>query len=418
MVHKIYPNFDLYISKEGDRYMAEVRDSPAGVTGKVALNWPFGPDAHEYLMLRLENAILKGRGYRHGPLTSEEKMLREFGSDVFRAVFRDSDSVARRFATSLDKVEARPDKFLGLRLRLHVEPPELARLPWEYMFDASTRDHEALQNFLCLRNRSPLVRFLDVDGPGKPWSLTGPLKILCMIANPRGEWEPLDTEGERHRIEEALSSMPNTQVKADWVLGGTLDDLFEKLRRREHHIFHFIGHGGTDTYVDGNGQSHPQGFVVMHDGLGGATKVSASRLAFLLSDSSIRLAVLNCCDSARGGNSLSSTGAALVNAGVSLAVAMQFAISNGAAARFAGMFYKSLVSGEPVERALTDSRRFMSTESALEWGIPVLFAPAGASLEFEVKLPKADAVPALATSPKTEAQQALRQLFKRDGTFV
>ena len=158
----------------------------------------------------------------------------------------------------------------------------------------------------------------------------------------------------------------------------------------------------------------------MHDGLGGAVKVSASQLGLVLGDSTLRLAVLNCCESGRGSDSLSSVGAAIVNAGVPLAVAMQFAISNGAAARFASMFYTSLVSGEPVERALTDARRFMSTMSALEWGIPVLFSRSSASVLFEVKIADGTLPEAVAEAPaaapalpahRTQAQEALRQLF-------
>jgi len=429
-----YLDFDLHIWKDGDRYMAEVRNSPAGATDAVKLRWPFGLDAHEFLMLKLENAILKGRGYRHGPLSSEESVLREFGGDVFRAVFIDSNDIAERFAASLRIAQEKADRVQGLRLRLRVEPPELAMLPWEYMFDESARDRDGLQNFLCLRNLSPLVRFIDAAAPLLHKGLQGPLRILGMIANPGGDWEMLDTEAERDRIAEALKSIPKSQVQLEWVRGGSWDNLFDIVRRREHHIFHFIGHGGTDAYIDVDGQTRRAGFVVMHDGLGGAAKVSASRLGIVLGESSLRLAVLNCCDSGRGGNSLSSTGAALVNAGVPLTVAMQFAISDGAAARFAGMFYKSLVSGEPVERALTDARRFMSYESALEWGIPVLFARSGANVQFEVKLAEAKPIgvrpgyvqldaafvestssPATSASPSTQAaREALRKLFAKN----
>jgi hypothetical protein len=241
-------DFDLDISREGDRYMAEVRDSPAGPSEKVALRWPFGTEPHDMLLLKLENAILKARGYRSGgPLTSEEEILREFGSDVFRAVFRDSESVALKFAASLDKVQGMGDEVGGLRLKLRVTPPELAMLPWEYMFDASTRDADALQNYVCLRNRSPLVRFLNVAGPLTTLRVNGPLRVLGMIANPGdADWKPLDTEAERHRVEAAFTDIPKSVVHFEWVRGGSPDDLFDSMQQRSWHIFHFIGHGGTD----------------------------------------------------------------------------------------------------------------------------------------------------------------------------
>ena len=42
------------------------------------------------------------------------------------------------------------------------------------MFDESTKDRDAIQNFLCLRNRSPLVRYLDFSAPLLPLLVEGP----------------------------------------------------------------------------------------------------------------------------------------------------------------------------------------------------------------------------------------------------
>jgi hypothetical protein len=376
-----YVDFDLTLTREGDRYMAEVRDSPAGRSQKEPLHWPFGTEPQDLLVLKLENAILKGRGYRGGPLSSEEKILREFGSDVFRTVFRNSNSVATMFATSLTMVQSVPNR--GLRLVLRVDPPELAVLPWEYMCDQSARDENG--NYLCLRTHSPLVRFLN--GPQSPTKLqiNGPMRILGMISNPAtAEWRRLDTENERHRIEEALKAIPNASVHLEWVRGGTADDLFDLMQRQSWHVFHFIGHGGTDRYVDDAGNIRAEGFVVMQDGLGGAVKISASQLGITLEGGPM-LAVLNCCDSGLGSSGLSSVGAALVNAGVPLAVAMQYAITDGSAARFAGMFYQSLIAGQSVEQALTAARRFMRLKSNIEWGIPVLFTRTRSCVLFNVE---------------------------------
>jgi len=410
-----YLDFDLTLTREGDQYMAEVRNSPAGPSQKVPLQWPFGIESHEILMLRLENAILKGRGYRSGgPLSPEEKILQEFGSDVFRTVFRDSGSVATKFANSIDVIKP-PD---GLRLVLRVDPPELAILPWEYMFDRSTRDDNG--NYLCLRNASPLVRFLNAARPLAALHLNGPLRILGMIANPATtEWRRLDTEDERHRIEEALKDIPKTALHLEWVRGGSPDDLFDMMQRDSWHIFHFIGHGGADRYVEENGKVRSEGFVVMQDGLGGAVKVSASHLGMMLqNDGALRLAVLNCCDSGRGSGGFSSVGAALVNSDVPIAVAMQYAITDGAAARFAGSFYTSLVAGQCVERALTAARIYMRLQSNIEWGIPVLFTRTGSCVLFEIETRGAgDAeirpAPADATVPayRTQARDELRRLF-------
>lgn len=416
-----YEDFHLQIRKEGDRYIAEVKGSPAGTSDPEPLRWPtFGPEAHEVLRLRLENAILKSRGYRSGGFISpEERVLREFGREAYRAVFRDSGSVALRFASSLDIVRKTPH-LDGLRLKMRVDPPELASLPWEYMFDESHKDKESPQNYVCLRRVSPVVRYLEVNGRDL-LGLDGPLRILGMISNPSDkEWERLDAEAERHRIEEALKDIPPSQVDFQWVRGGTRDDLFSMMQQESWHIFHFIGHGGTDRYVGEGGETREEGYVVMQDGLGGAVKVSASQLALCLEgDGSLRLAVLNCCESARGNTS--SVGAALVYSGVPMAVSMQFPISNDAAARFAGMFYKSLVLGHPIERALTAARQFVSGESSVEWAIPVLFTRSGSCVLFDAESrrrepgPQAPAPSAQMPARKAQALEELRRLFAAGG---
>lgn len=412
-----YEDFDLVLTREGDRYMAEVRKSPAGPSNKVPLQWPFGNDPHEVLLLKLENAVLKSRGgTRSGLPTPEEKVLREFGSDVFGALFQKSGSVATKFAASLEMVNASPG--VGLRLVLRIDPPELSMLPWEYLFDVSARDAEG--NYLCLRIRSPLVRFLTSPTSFPPVRVNGPLRILGMIANPgTQEWPLLDTEAERHRIEMSLQKLRQSgEVHLEWVRGGSYDDLFDLLHRDSWHVFHFIGHGGTDRYVTDDGSIRSQGYIVMQDRTGGAVRVSADQLGYMLEDDgTLSLAVLNCCDSGQGSNGFSSAGAALVHSGVPLAVAMQFAITDGAAARFAGAFYGALVGGHCIEAALTKARLSMRLESNVEWGIPVLFTRTGSCVLFELK-PSVPAgasqtMPAAPTSPgnRNQARDELRRLL-------
>ena len=409
-----YENFDLRIWREGDRYLAEVSNSPAGRSDRVVLRWPFGNEPHDVLLLKLENAILRGRGTRSSLMSSEEKILREFGAEVFKAVFRNSDSVAQKFMSSFDQLRQRPST--GLRLNLRVDPPELAMLPWEYVFDESTKT----DSYLCLKNLSPLVRFMgNADAQGQI-RIDRPLRILAMIANPGGEWEWLDTEAERRRMEEVLqdSKLP---VHFRWVLGGTPDDLFDLMLQGPWHIFHFIGHGGTDRYL-GEGGYRSEGFVVMQDGMGSPVKVSASELGVILGNGNVQLAVLNCCESARG-NSSSSTGAALVDSGIPMAIAMQFAITNTSASRFSAMFYKSLKTGATIEKALTVARQYMRLQSSVEWGIPVFFTRAGSCVLFEPALAEAlqaaaepNAAPSdVPASPAplkmTKAQERLRELW-------
>jgi hypothetical protein len=413
-----YQDFELYLSKTADQYFAEVAKSPAGPSHRVPLRLPFGAEPMEVLLLRLENAVLKARGYRHGPLTSEEAIVREFGADLFAAVFR-TDAIASHFEKSLNLVQAAQDR--GLRLLLRVEPPELAMLPWEYMFDNSQRDDDF--NYICLRSASPVVRFLHASSAPTTLRVQGPLRILGMISNPTdGHWESLDVDAERRQIEEVVAALPGA-VHFEWVKGGGYDDLFESMQSGSWHVFHFIGHGGTDRYHSPEGDLRAEGYVVMQSGVGGSVKISASTLGLVLDDTgnTLKLAVLNCCDSGKGSGGLSSVGASLVSAGVPLVIAMQFAISNGAATRFAGRFYRQLVSGQSVEQALTVARRFMRAQSNVEWGIPVLLTRTGANVLFEIEQNPAQTAPAgldprSNKSPDADCQararEELRELFR------
>jgi len=210
-----------------------------------------------------------------------------------------------------------------------------------------------------------------------------------MIANPGGGWPGLDTEKERRLLVQILGD------RVTWVARATRDGLYEAMQQGPWHIFHFIGHGGTDRSVNDDGTVNSEGFLVMDDGLGHPVKVSATRLGEILEDGKISLAVLNCCESARG-NASSSVGSALVASAVPMAIAMQFPITNASASRFSDQFYKSLREGKTVESALTQARKNIRNGSDAEWGIPVLFTRVDSCVLFKEPSPaeKAAAVTA------------------------
>lgn len=411
-----YVDFDLSIWAEGDGYVAKVTDSPAGQSERVRVTKPFPDISREELLLRLENAVLRGQGLHRG--SPEEKVLREFGAEVFKIVFK-APAIERQFISSLNKVKEQQGEVEGLRLKLRVEPPELALLPWEYVYDDFTK------TYLCLRNQSPLVRFLEVPEPTPPLIVKGPLNVLGMISNPGGGWPHLDAERERTKIDKAMASLKDKRVNFRWVQGDTYEHLLEMMQKDSWHVFHFIGHGGTGQFVDPDSpqSAEPQsdGFIVLSDGSGGAVKVPAFELGLALQgDGSLRLAVLNCCESGRssGHSAFSSAGAALVQAGVPVVVAMQFPITDSAAIQFTSGFYSSLVTGAPVERAITTARVAMRYSSNVEWGIPVLFTRAKTSTLFTVERPNVGAAePETGTvaperTTRTSAQEELRRLYQ------
>jgi len=423
-------DFDVRIWSDEGRYFAQVVDSPVGRSAREPLKAPFGSDPRERELyrLQLENAVLRGGSYRGSPISKEEKILRDFGSRMYAILLKESGSVASTYSAC---------RATGsLRMKLTVEPPELATLPWEYLFEE--KPNNSADDYLCLTSRSPIVRYLDFGllQPSSP--VVGRLNILGMIANPRGEWGALDVERERGRIDDAVASIADkSTINFQWVQGQTQEDLLDMMQREQWHVFHFIGHGGIDERQADDGSVQSEGFIVLADGLGGADKLAATDLALTLENSgAMQLAVLNCCESAYGAGT-ASPGAALVKSGVPTVVAMQYPISDDAAVSFASMFYKSLLNGNSVELALTAARKLMHSKSPVEWGIPVLFTR-GASAALvgrPAAVPPSLPMPSPASTPivvptaapaaptdyerkKKEARAALRRLFAGSGAVV
>lgn len=413
-----YLNFELSISEEGTRYFAKVTDSPAGESPRVQLPLLYeNPQKVAEALLRLENALLrKAANVRGG---AEESILREFGGMIFDRVFRHPE-IATLYAASQARVQAGEGK--GLRVKLRIDTPELAQLPWEYLYDSKPKD------YLALLHESPVVRYLEVARPKPALSVDGSLNVLGMIANPGGEWVNINAARERERIDKAMAPHQKSgKIHFSWVPGETTQHLIDMVGKRPWHVFHFIGHGGIQTAEIGAPPSfdkETEGFIVLSDGKGGAVEVSASDLKVYLDIASLRIVVLNCCESARGTatDNFASPAAALVRRGVSAVIAMQFPISDDAAINLAGAFYDHLAANQPLEEALTHARKMVKATSPVEWGIPVLFTRAKTGRLFSglrsvPSTGSTGASPALASTikvamPAADARARLRELFR------
>ena len=221
----------------------------------------------------------------------------------------------------------------------------------------------------------------------KPLTVTGPLRILGMVASPTG-LTPLDVERERSRINEATAALQaDGRVEVHWLDPATPRELQAALRRDKWHIFHFAGHGGFDPTID-------EGVVALVDEDGAAVRVPATQLGRLLGDHNpLRLAVLNACEGARGSTHdlFSSTAATLVRRGTPAVVAMQYEITDDAAKEFGRSFYEAVADGSPVDIAVAEARKSLSIQmsSTLEWGTPVLFMRTDDGVLFRMRRSKA-----------------------------
>jgi CHAT domain/Bacterial regulatory proteins, luxR family len=284
-------------------------------TGEVAttLQWSVTSAELDHQLAVIKDKVLVSSAVMRRAPTEEERPVRELGQRLFEALI--ADDVRALYVASRQR--AREDGGV-LRLVLRVRPPELARLPWEFLFDPSQQDYLGLT--------LPLVRYLQVLAPRQPLRVAAPLRILGMVARP-GDQHALDAGEERQRLQTALTDLQRErQVELEWVAGQTYRDLEDALDDGPWHVFHFIGHGGYDRAAD-------EGVLALADETGRTHPIGADDISRLLAEHHpLRLVVLNACDTGRGSalDTFSSTAAALIRREVPAVVAMQFEITDSA----------------------------------------------------------------------------------------
>jgi WD40 repeat protein len=371
-----YLDFELEISPGNDpNYQIAVVRSPAG-EARGSLRLPFGTLEVKSFLKDLQIALLRSASKRRGLPSIEEQAVQQFGQNLFDALL--AGEVRSRYDVSLSRAEQQGKR---LRLKLRIQPPELAALPWEYLYDPRKGE------YLCLARSTPIVRYLELAGTSQPLAVKPPLRILGMISSPAG-LPPLDVAREKLRMEEATRELrARGLVELAWLKGSTWRDLQRALRRGPWHIFHFLGHGGFDTDAD-------EGLVALAHPDGETHRLHATALGRLLADHfPLRMVLLNACEGARGSERevFSSTAAVLVRRGIPAVLAMQHEISDEAAVEFAQAFYEALADGLPVDAAVSEARIAVSIASprSVEWGTPVLYtrAPDGVLFDIHVGIP-------------------------------
>jgi chaperonin GroEL len=370
---RTYENFDVLVERADAGYRARVVASPAGQTTSVPFTVPFDEMLVENLVLQI------GRGRRHGVrgvrTANTESLTKRVGGALFDALF--TDDLHTSLISSMNQSEANGN---GLRLRLRMtDCPELANLPWEYLHDRSRN------RFLALSEWTPVIRFLDQPGRIRPLAVTAPLKVLVVIASPHDE-VALDADAEWARISDAVQGLVDSgRIELRRLNGGTISALQQALRTGEFHVLHFVGHGGFDEHSG-------DGMLLFEAANGLSNPVSGQNIGVLLHDHrTLRLAILNSCEGARGGvtDAYAGTAQSLIQQGIPAVVAMQFEITDEAAIVFAQNLYEAVAAGYPLDAAVGDARKavFNSSANTVEWGTPVLYLRAPDGQIFDVTQP-------------------------------
>jgi formylglycine-generating enzyme required for sulfatase activity len=409
---------DFYIEvteQEAPIYQIVVR-SKAGEARSVT-TFPYANAELEAELQRLENAILYARTPVRSRLPPHEAAVQAFGARFFEFLLPSGDTRSLYYeCQQLAKVEGK-----GMRLNLLIQPPQLAALPWEFLHDPRRRD------YIALDPQTPLVRYPEIAQRATPLPVTPPLRILGLVANPVDlGW--LDVVAEQRQVTTALQPLLDRGlVELTWLPGQGWRELQQWMRPGygPWHIFHFIGHGSFDPQRE-------EGRIFLADERGQAQAVSATQLSRLLAfqRGTLRLAILNACEGARGGkfDALSSTAATLVADGLPAVLAMQYAITDSAALEFAQTFYSALSDNLPVDAAVADARNAINLHNgaSLEWGTPVLYLRTQDGQLFDLaKTATAQAVPSAKTpaipTPSVRSApplQAKLSLWRKPGVWA
>ncbi|HEX5718320.1 MAG TPA: CHAT domain-containing protein [Thermoanaerobaculia bacterium] len=349
-----YLDFDVCIDQKSEGFYRAKARSIVGFEATKIFSLPS--------VLTGGGLCLAGEGARRGGSgmteVADNASPEQAGGELFRAVF--DDELLAAFRRCLAEAQS------GLRIRLLLkEVPELAGLPWEYLYDAEDR------GFLAFSGRTPVVRYLELGKGLRTLLVESPLRVLAVISTPRDYRELPKADAEWRGLGAALEPLRRSgQIEVERLERPTPAALEARLRTGEPvHVLHFVGHGGFS-------ELRGEGVLVFEDEDGNGVPVGGQSLAYLLQDHpSLRLAVLNACNGARSSqeDTFAGTAQMLVQHGVRAVIAMQSDVMDETACGFAEKFYRALAAGLPVDACINEVRRALAAERNPEWGTPVLY---------------------------------------------
>jgi len=249
-----------------------------------------------------------------------------------------------------------------LRIRLKIDPQNVARLPWECLYD--TRRGA----FLSHSSETTLVRFHEPEKEPASVPLELPLKVL-LAAEFADANDAARIRQEAAAIREALKRLEPEGLVSVREEGrglgeeGVTRDRLMRLLRRDVDVLHLLT---SSTWSSGEAR------IGLVDDRNGADYLEPKELSDLLWDGSARLVVFG------GDKAIAGVGPELARSlltHIPALVALGSLKTEDLAVRFVEAFYRALLSMKPVDACLSEARRevgdFFPLESA--WLAPTLF---------------------------------------------
>ncbi|MCA1583180.1 MAG: CHAT domain-containing protein [Acidobacteria bacterium] len=304
---------------------------------------------------------------------TDKDFLAEFGTLLYSALFSARDG---NLGALLERCRG---AFLGsgkqgIRIRLRIEPPNMAALPWEFLY------YRRGDCFLSASIETPIVRYIDLMQVIRELKVQPPLHML--IAAPQGSG--LNALAETQNLFKAIEGMEGqvtTRLLDKDVTRAAISDV---LRDEQFHLFHFIGHGEFQGNLP---------FLVLDDGRGGNESADHESVGGLFTNHpTMKLVLLNSCKGAEVSSTEPLVGMAsqLVKCGVPAVIAMQYEIGDDQAILFSREFYGALFQGWDkgrVEMAVSLARNSLlqAFPGDRVVGTPVLFSRAVKGVLFELR---------------------------------
>lgn len=360
MAHCRFIDFDITIHGQQAPYLVHAAYRQHTATGH------FAADTTDPAWMQRLDYLAQTRGL------AGQRFLEETGAHLFAQLFQDQvRDLWVRARTDLDGGSE------GVCLRLMAQPPAVAALPWEVLFDPDR--NVAFAGSL----QTPVVRvekLLRHVGHVRPLAAELPLRML--IATPEDPLGQIDGAAERQHLTAALGPLAGNIIEISSLDGRfNVVELRQAIAHRRPDIVHLITHGQAD------------GVLLWQNNEPVMTQATALRVALEGADS-VKLITLNACSTAQGSSlrSLASVGSQLLQTGAPAVIAMQFEIEESIAANFAQFFYQELLGGHcpgAVHRAVSYARSnlYALNPDSIGYTTPVLWLNAPDGAIFEVDSP-------------------------------
>ena len=355
----------ITLKKQAEHYTIEA-SGPKGIRVDPQL----APQLKTLLSDPQVTGTLRELSSRTAPATTD--MIQQLGKALYDALFTHPELLL-----AFGKAQGSASADSGVRLRLQIEPTELAALPWETLHDG--------KEWLSTQSSTPLVRKLALSENRKPLQklqIQGALRILFVGASPE-DLDRLEVEKTADELEILLGgAIKKQQIVFDKLLNATLEDLQQGLLK-DYHILYFAGHGSPEGIFldDGEGDNTEKAGKVVR-GRGDKALVSAETLAQALEGKQTRLVFLAACETSKASERsrlLRGFAQELAErSNLPAIVAMQYFISDMQANPLTTQFFAALAAGRPIDRAMAEARAVLMSKGQVNRDVfsPVLYLQA------------------------------------------